>query len=275
MITDLIRFTRKRLFKKESLRILMYHSISGNGQRDDLTVDAGQLEAHFRYLRTHGYSTILLSDLIQATEGKGTLPEKPVLVTFDDGFRDNYEIAYPLAKQYRIRINLFVVPAFIHKGEYRGIPCLTAEDIHKMDPDLVEIGLHSFDHRSYAGLNPLRLAADVELSIQALNAMDIPYQPCLAYPFGAYPRRKGLDQSQLFEILEEKGISLAFRIGNRINPFPLRNRFLVQRMDITGHDTLQTFQWSLTYGKKWTRLITPLFKGNTDRMPLVQTEGYG
>lgn len=262
-------------FRKKSLRVLMYHSISGTSQRDDLTVDADQLEAQFRYLRTHGYSTLLFSDLIAAMEGKAPLPEKAVLITFDDGFRNNYEIAYPLARQYRIRINLFVVPAFIHKGEYNGLPCLTVEDIRKMDPDLVEIGLHSFDHRSYADLSPFRLAADVELSMTALNAMDIPYQPCLAYPFGAYPRRKGLDQSRLFEILEEKGISLAFRIGNRINRFPLRNRFLVQRLDITGHDTLQSFRWSLLYGKKWTRLITPLLKDHTVHSPLTQPEIHG
>lgn len=262
MILDLIRYMGKSLFRKENLRVLMYHSVSGDGRRDDLTVDAGQLEAQFRYLRTHGYSTILLSELIEAAEGKCSLPPKPVLVTFDDGFRDILEIVYPLAEQYRIRINLFVVPAFIHQGEYRGIPCLTAEDIRKMDPDLVEIGLHSFDHRSYAELNPFRLAADLELSMMALSAMDIPYQPCLAYPFGAYPRRKGLDQSTLFEVLEEKGISLAFRIGNRINPFPLKHRFLVQRLDITGHDTLRTFQWSLAVGKKWVRLISPPWQFN-------------
>ncbi|MDO6433440.1 polysaccharide deacetylase family protein [Flavitalea sp. BT771] len=265
----------KSLFPKEHLRVLMYHSVSGDGRRDDLTVDAGQLEAQFRYLRTHGYTTILLSELIEAVEGKGSLPVKPVLVTFDDGFRDNLEIAYPLAKQYRIRINLFVVPAFIHQGEYRGLPCLTADDIRKMDPDLVEIGLHSFDHRSYAELNPFRLAADLELSMVALRSMDIPYQPCLAYPFGAYPRRKGLDQSTLFEILEEKGISLAFRIGNRINPFPLKHRFLVQRLDITGHDTLRTFQWSLAIGKKWARLISPLLRSSADRRGSVLQEAHG
>jgi len=253
----------------------MYHSISGTGQRDGLTVDAGQLEAQFCYLRTHGYTTILFSDLIAAMEGERPLPEKAVLITFDDGFRNNYEIAYPLARQYCIRINLFVVPAFIHKGEYNGIPCLTAKDIQDMNPDLVEIGLHSFDHRSYAGLSAFRLAADIELSMEALKAMDIPYQPCLAYPFGAYPRRKGLDQSRLFEILEDKGISLAFRIGNRINRFPLRNRFLVQRLDITGYDSLKSFRWSLIYGKKWTRLIAPLLRDGKTHAPLAQPEIYG
>lgn len=237
----------------------MYHSVSTDGKRDDLTVDAAQLESHFRYLRTHGYNTISLSELIDAVEGEGRLPERSVLITFDDGFRDIYSVVYPLVQQYRVRINLFVVPAFIHKGEYRGMPCLTAGEINAMDPGLVQVGLHSFDHLSYADLTPRRIAADLHMSMQALRAMDISYQPCLAYPFGAFPRRKGLDQSSLFETLEDKGIWLAFRIGNRLNRFPLRNCYLIQRMDITGHDTLKTFRCALVTGKKWATLFRPFF----------------
>jgi peptidoglycan/xylan/chitin deacetylase (PgdA/CDA1 family) len=247
------------------LRVLMYHSVSGTGERGDLSVDKGQLESHFRYLHTHGYSSILLSQLVDALDGKSVLPQRPVLVTFDDGFRDNYELAYPLAERYRIRINLFVVPAFIRQGSYREIPCMTAGDIQNMDPDLVEIGLHSFSHDSYADLPPSRLSDDIDRSITALKSMNIAFQPCLAYPFGAYPRRKGLDQSRLFQILEEKGIRLAFRIGNRINPLPLRNIFTVQRMDITGHDTLRSFAWSLKLGKKRTRWIWSMALSRTGR----------
>jgi len=236
----------------------MYHSVSDAGERDDLTVDTGQLEAHFRYLHMHGYSTILLSQLIDAMEGRGELPDRPVLITFDDGFRNNYELAYPLAALYRIRINLFVVPDFIREGSYRGLPCLTPDDIYNMDPELVEIGLHSFGHNSYAELLPSALSEDIDQSMEALKEMKIPFQPCLAYPFGAYPRRKGLDQSRLFGILEDKGIRLAFRIGNRINALPLRNPFVVQRMDITGHDSIRSFAWSLMLGKKWTRWMMPV-----------------
>ena len=80
--------------------------------------------------------------------------------------------------------------------------------------------------------------------------MGIPYQPCLAYPYGAYPRRKGYDQSRLFEILEEKGVRLAFRIGNRINRLPLRRPFLIQRIDIKGGESLRLFSASLAFGRK-------------------------
>lgn len=228
----------------------MYHSVSGKGQRDPLTVDRKQLEQHFQFLRSEGYSTILLSDLVACCDHQRPLPPKPVLITFDDGYLDNYEIAYPLAKQYQVKLNFFLVPDFIRRGTYREIPCMRAEEINKMDPALVEIGLHSYDHQSYEALVPSKIGADLDICMLAMDELGIRFQPCLAYPFGAYPRRKGYDQSRLFEILEERNIRLAFRIGNRINRLPLERKFLVQRLDIRGDEPFDAFRVSLAYGRK-------------------------
>jgi peptidoglycan/xylan/chitin deacetylase (PgdA/CDA1 family) len=234
----------------EKLRVLMYHSVSLNGHRDELTVGSQQLEEHFQFLRSKGYQTILLSDLVAYYDDKRPLPPKPVLITFDDGFLNNYQIAYPLAQKYKMKINFFVVPAFIRSGYYRKEACMSVEDIQRLDPALAEIGLHSYDHSSYAELIPSKIATDIELCRTSLKRMGLSYQPCLAYPFGAFPRRKGYDQTRLFEILEEKGIRLAFRIGNRINGLPLRHRFLIQRLDIKGDEPFILFRISLAVGRK-------------------------
>ncbi|HEY4061919.1 MAG TPA: polysaccharide deacetylase family protein [Puia sp.] len=244
----------------QKLRVLMYHSVSADGLRDGLTVDSEQLEEHFRYLQTNGYSTIGLSELVAFYDRGQPLPENPVLVTFDDGFLNNYEIAYPLAEKYKIKINFFLVPAFILIGNYKGQRCLGPEEIKKMDPSLVEIGLHSFDHRNYADLTPVGVEQDLDRCLSAMDGMGILYQPCLAYPYGAYPRRKGHDQDQLFSTLEKNGIRLAFRIGNRLNRLPLRERFLVQRLDIRGDESMRTFRLSLAYGKRSTAWLTPFLR---------------
>jgi peptidoglycan/xylan/chitin deacetylase (PgdA/CDA1 family) len=228
----------------------MYHSISANGQTDALTVSKEQLEQQFQYLRSEGFSAILLSDLIAYHDQQQPLPPRPVLITFDDGFRDNFELAYPLAEKYGMKINFFLVPAFLLIGEYKDQPCLSIADIQQLDPTLVEIGLHSYAHSSYAELIPSKIEADIERCKQSMRTMGIPYQPCLAYPFGAYPRRKGYDQNRLFEILGEKGIRLAFRIGNRVNRLPLQKRFLIQRLDIRGDEPFFLFRLSLALGKK-------------------------
>jgi len=250
-----IRPIRERPYKTKDLRVLMYHSISANGHRDALTVPVEVLEEQFRYLREEGYSSILLSELISYHDQGKPLPSNPVLISFDDGFKDNYELAYPLAKKYGLKINLFLVPSFIWKGRYQEKPCLQPEDLEAMDPDLVEVGLHSYDHQSYNSLVPWGIGVDIERSISAMEGWGIRFQPCLAYPYGAFPRRKGYDQARLFEIMEEKGIRLAFRIGNRVNRLPLRKRFLVQRLDIRGDETMRAFRLHLRYGKKKTGFL--------------------
>ena len=233
------------------LRVLMYHSVSADGYRDDLTVSKEQLEEHFQYLRRKGYSPIGLSELIGYHRDKTPLPSKPVLITFDDGFKDNYLVAYPLAKAYGIKINLFLVPAFMLRGAYRDLPCMGVQEISQMDPAFVEIGLHSFTHQSYAELSPAQADADIEVCKRYMDEQGIRYQPCLAYPYGAYPREKGYHRTTLFDILDKEGIILAFRIGNRLNRLPLRNRFVIQRCDIRGDGSFRRFRWALRMGRKW------------------------
>ncbi len=246
----------------------MYHSVSENGRQDGLTVDADQLEQHFRYLWANNYKTLLLSDLIACHEQKQPLPEKAVLITFDDGFRNNYQLAYPLAKKYQVKLNFFLVPAFIKRGTYGELSCLSVEDLLKMDPAIVEYGLHSLEHQSYDMLKPFDIETDIYNCMSAFEDLGIPWQPCLAYPYGAWPR-KVLQESRFFEILEEQGIRLAFRIGNRLNRFPFQNRFLIQRLDIRGDESFHTFRLSLAYGKKSTSWLAPLLRALNQRHPLA------
>src|SRR5437764_13161913 len=94
-------------FKTTStLRVLMYHKISDNGYNDYLTVPSTALEAQFKYLLQQGYSPVSFSDLVKHVRCGKTLPPKPVLITFDDGYRDNYAIMYPLLKKYGIKANI-------------------------------------------------------------------------------------------------------------------------------------------------------------------------
>ena len=229
-----------------SLRVLMYHSVSADGVRDDLTVDRDRLAAQFATLRSGGYTTLSFSDLLAFFARGAALPPRAVLVTFDDGFRDNASVAYPLALEYGIKINLFIVPAFLMGGSYRGQPCLDRVGLRSMDPHVVEFGLHSFAHDSYGDMNLRETADDILRCKYFMETEEIPYQPCLAYPYGAYPR-----DPRAMDVLGTLGIKLAFRIGNRINPWPLPHPYLVQRMDIRGTDPAWAFKMGLRVGRKW------------------------
>lgn len=101
--------------------ILMYHYIStppadADRIRIDLSVPPPAFEQHLKYLKDNGYTTISLGDLYDALAGGPPLPAKPVILTFDDGYRDAYENALPLLKKYGMRGTFFIVTDFIHAG---------------------------------------------------------------------------------------------------------------------------------------------------------------
>ncbi|WP_245843599.1 polysaccharide deacetylase family protein [Niastella vici] len=238
--------------KIPQLRVLMYHKVSGNGDRDGLTVPANSLEAQFNYLLKQGYTPLLLSDLLNYTRTQTPLPQRPVLITFDDGYRDNFTVMYPLLKKYGMKANIFLVPAFLQPEQahdHANNEYLQLSDIQAMDQQLVEYGLHSYDHKSYKKLTPDEINQDIIATKRLLQSMDISYQPCLAFPYGAFPKRNPVKRLQFYKTLAANDIELAFRIGNRLNRLPLRNPLLIQRLDIRGDDPFEKFVSLLRKGK--------------------------
>ena len=110
-----------------------------------------------------------------------------------------------------------------------------------MDKQLVEFGLHSYDHKSYKALSAEEIDRDIVKSKAMLITLNIPFQPCLAFPYGAYPKRNPVKLRKMFKTLTDNKIALAFRIGNRLNNVPLKNPLLVQRLDIRGDESFEKF----------------------------------
>lgn len=225
---------------RQRLTVLMYHKIAADHTKDFLTVPSSDLETQFIYLQQQGYTSIPLSDLLAFVQQQKPLPDRPLLLTFDDGYRDNYEVMYPLLLKYNMKAVIFLVPSFLNTAGY-----LHKADLEAMDAQHIEFGLHSFDHKSYKTLSLKQLAADIVQTKNALSKEGIAFQPCLAYPYGAYPKRNIFKQRKFLEVLRHRGIAVAFRIGNRINALPLRRPLIVQRLDIRGDESLEKFKKKL------------------------------
>lgn len=141
-------------------------------QDADASLDADQyststrnLAAHFDWLRAHGYHAISLQQLIDARAGHGVLPEKPVLLTFDDGLRSVYTKVFPLLKAYKYPAVVAVVGAWADlpadgKVAYGVRPFLredfaTWDQLREMqDSGLVEIASHTYDQHHGITANP-------------------------------------------------------------------------------------------------------------------------
>jgi biofilm PGA synthesis lipoprotein PgaB len=123
----------------ERLPILMYHHVVPDGTTcNDMTVTQSKLASDFQWLNDHGYETILPSQLISGEP----LPKKPILVTFDDGYRSNYELAYPLFQKYDTRA---VISIMVYMQDTSASTFITWDMCREMvDSGLVEIGSHTY-----------------------------------------------------------------------------------------------------------------------------------
>jgi peptidoglycan/xylan/chitin deacetylase (PgdA/CDA1 family) len=232
------------------LRVLLYHKVSGNDEKDFLTVTTEQLSTQWKYLKSEGYSPILLSDLIKFVQQGIALPPRPILLTFDAGYKDNYEVMYPILQHLGMKANIFLVPAYLQQQRSSdGDTYLDLTEIKRMNPSLVEYGLHSYNHQSYKDLSPEAVSDDIRKTAAWLQLQGIPFQPCVAFPYGAYPKKNPVKYKRFMETLEKSGMVLAFRIGNRLNAMPLKKPLLVQRLDIRGDDSFEDFVRLMKKGK--------------------------
>lgn len=238
----------------KGLPVLMYHKVTNASFTDYLTISQKQLQHHFSYLQKKSYTAIFLSQLIDHLEKGTPLPLKPILLTFDDGYKNNYTFLYPLLEKYEMKANIFLVVNRIQsedinlKSEDESF--LHINEIRKMD-DLVEYGIHTCNHESYDELSLPQIKSDIQNCKKKLKLLSIPYQPALAYTFGAYQKKDLNKRKEMFKIFEDAKILLAFRIGNRLNSLPIKEKFLIQRIDVRGNDSFAKFKLSLIVGRKY------------------------
>jgi peptidoglycan/xylan/chitin deacetylase (PgdA/CDA1 family) len=241
---------------KNKLRILEYHSISVNSFEDQITIRKEKIIEQFEYLKNNNYTTLWLSEVEALREKKQSLPPKSIVLTFDDGFRDNYFELLPLLKQYNFKAVCFVVLGRIgQKVDWSGkyvndnMFLMNKEQLLEIGSH-IELGYHTFKHDNYASLTLDEIEKDLQLCHEVIAKENLTVFPALAYTYGGYYRKKGYKQQQFFELLKKYGIIYGLRIGNRINVFPIENRYKVQRIDIRGLDSFTDFKMKVIFGRK-------------------------
>lgn len=210
--------------------ILMYHNLAQEGSGND-TISVQRFEEHLAALQDAGYTTITFQDLLAYVEQGTELPEKPVLLTFDDGYESNYTLAYPLLQQYQMKATIFVIGVSMGKDTYKDtgqamIPHFTQEQAAEMEASgLVAIESHGYDMHEVQGRDPepIRVgilpredesewdyAAFLQEDCQAMTDLLGKTPGVLAYPYGY--------ASELSEVvLHEMGIYATVTIEEKIN----------------------------------------------------------
>lgn len=178
-----------------SCTALMYHHVGPfrPGVLREWTISPEQFESQIRWLARRGYAGIRPSDWLRwLREGTG-LPEKPVMITFDDGYADTAEFALPILRKYGFAGVVFVVTDRIGKtnvwDESKGsgtLPLMTAEAIRYWAEQDIEFGAHSRSHADLTELSGEELTAEVTGSKRDLDALLGVPTCAFAYPYGKY-----------------------------------------------------------------------------------------
>lgn len=230
------------------LRVFMYHKLGH--QADFLTVTPEQFEQQMQFIRKH-FTPIRLSDLIQHLEHQSPLPEKAALITFDDGYENNYLLAYPILKQHQIPFAVFLVANYIgkevsHDEQLQGF--MDQKQLLSMQ-DLAEYACHSTNHQNIQDIPETAWSKEISDCYRLLQETGITVQPAWAYTYGAFPRKNPERFEQLKRYFEHAGIQCAFRIGNRINRLPIKNPFAIERIDVRGDQSFWRFKLKVGTGK--------------------------
>jgi peptidoglycan/xylan/chitin deacetylase (PgdA/CDA1 family) len=168
------------IIEGSKILVLNYHQIADS--HTSLAVPPADFETQMKFLADSGCITITPDELYAGLRGEVELPPKPVLITFDDGYIDNYTNAFPILKKYNLRATIFVIPAFA--SVYPNY--MTWEQLKEMEANGITIESHTLTHPKLEEL------PDDEIRNELLNSKNILEEQLghpvefLAYPTGTY-----------------------------------------------------------------------------------------
>lgn len=180
--------------------ILNYHKIDNTFI--SLAVRPDDFDTQMKYLSENGYHTISPDELYDSLAGTGELPDNPVMITFDDGYEDNYVNAYPILKKYGFKATIFVVTSFLDKNK-KGY--MSWDQAREMDANGISIQSHTVDHKSMTDLTDDQLRMElVDSKKKAEKELGHPVN-YMAYPTGTY-------NLHIAQMVKEAGYKAAFTI---------------------------------------------------------------
>lgn len=239
-----------RWFARHGLRVLMYHKVS-SAKGDALTVTREQLKAQMRWLKEEEFPFVTAAQVMAEARGEPILPADSVLVTFDDAYRDTFDLAFPILRQLEIPAVVFVPTAFIGQTSSWDAdpqPLMNLPQLRELTDAGWELGLHSHRHLNYQTLRAAEIAADLQACQQTFGELSLRSCAALAYAYGRRPRAPEARQ-RMHSDLRAINVRIAFRIGNRINRLPLSDGFEINRLGVRGDRGLAAFQRQIWWGR--------------------------
>ena len=228
----------------EGFPILEYHMVQQEDPKDAYAynVPVEDFQQQLDYLQEQGYTTISIRDYLRAKKGLLQLPEKPIILTFDDGYESNYKELLPILEERGLKATIFMVTNDIGKDGY-----LSWQQLKDMEKRGIEIGSHTANHLPLTGMSLEEAREEVKLSklLMEWNGMKTIYT--LSYPNGKYT-------TDLEQMLKEEEYLAAVTGDAGLNTFDT-DPYQLQRINIPPPTCgLTEFKWRLLKGRIFAQL---------------------
>lgn len=189
---------------------LCYHQVRDWGSNDSKTarpyiIPVSTFKAHMKLLHDSGYHTILPGQLVNYLLHGNALPEKPVLLTFDDGSASQYLHALPELDKYGFKAVFFIMTVTLDRPAY-----MSKKQIKSLSDEGHIIGCHTWDHDKVTQYNDNDWNIQLTLPTHILEQITGKPVDCFSYPFGAWDQRA-------IEQLQKHGYTTAFQLAGMQN----------------------------------------------------------
>lgn len=183
---------------KVKIPVLMYHSIEYE-KGNELRVPKETFEKHMEWLREKGFYTLTLKEYYNAITTGKQLPKKSILITFDDGYKDNYTNGLPIMKRYKIKGTIFVITSSIDKSK----AFINSEEIKEFYNNNFDIESHTVNHRELNLMTYEEQLKELKESKETLDKLLDKETIAICYPVGRY-------NEDTLRACKEAGYKIAF-----------------------------------------------------------------
>lgn len=212
--------------------VLMYHAVSDYcWGYSELFVSPSNMEKQLKYLVDNGYDPIWFEDLEHLEDY-----DKPVILTFDDGYDDNYTELFPLLKQYNVKATVFIIGQDVSGINHK----MNEEQIKEMsDSGLVSIQSHSYTHGDMGSMSEETLEYEIGETQKVLTRITgkIPYVLC--YPSGKF-------SSKTIEVAQRHNLNFALKMVGGLYNTSVDDVFKISRYYIARSTDIYTFSYYIS-----------------------------
>lgn len=216
--------------------VLYYHSVN-DVVDNEVTISPSLLKKELEYIKAQGYTTLSIKEVENYILNNQPIPEKSILITFDDGYMDNYYNAYPILKELNMKATIFCITSELDGSYY-----LSEDAIKEMSKNNIDIESHTVNHLHLNTLTydeQLRELTESKAKLENITGNKI---TSIAFPFGDY-------NEDSIKAAKNSGYSIAFTtnkgFANRDN-----NPLELDRIYVSSYYDMNTFISNLEKAKK-------------------------